>query len=107
MAGIIDYLFESDLEELKYRIESFATVSFKFKLAFEVITVVIQSHSGDFDSWRSCRKIMMRARVPFLSFLKLLVSKFNELNIITKNSHKFCSYLQNARPFFPCAPGKP
>ena len=76
-------------KRLKYRI--FATVS----LALEVITgtVVMTLILGETVG----RKIMIRARVSFLSRLKLSVSNFN---IIHNVSHDVYSYLQNAKPSF-------
>ena len=81
------------LKRLKYRI--FTTVS----LALEVITetVVMTLILGETVG----RKFIIRARVSFLSRLKLSVTR-SKFNIIHNVSHNVYSYpsLQNAKPSF-------
>ena len=78
------------LKRLKYRI--FTTVS----LALEVITrtVVMTLILGETVG----RKIMIRARVSFLSRLKLSVSNFNIIHNVSHDVYSY--YLQNAKPSF-------
>ena len=79
------------LKRLKYRI--FTTVS----LALEVITetVVMTLILGETVG----RKFIIRARVSFLSRLKLSVSKFNIIHNVSHNVYSYPS-LQNAKPSF-------
>ena len=79
------------LKRLKYRI--FTTVS----LALEVITetVVMTLILGETVG----RKFIIRARMSFLSRLKLSVSKFNIIHNVSHNVYSYPS-LQNAKPSF-------
>ena len=77
VAGMIDYILESDLGGLRYRI--FAAVP----LGFGVITVMMTLILGETIDRR------MRAKVPLLFFLSRLVlspTEVDEFSIIQKDS---------------------